>query len=315
MKSQKKKSKKTRKTKKNIRTKINTNPIITEIKCSPKTQDTKKDYTCLENETLHKLKVLWNKKHPDLEIISNDSKEIWEALNKYLNKECGNESCWLKQKFVKGKLNKELKTLFAPMSPKEWIKKPKDWLSSTDILDVMKQYEKTYKCFKFIGPTPIDFDKKQKYGECVWDEFCHFSLKKQIKDKKFKIGMIFNTDPHDKGGSHWISMFVNIKKNTIFFFDSAGDKIPKEIMKLVNRIIKQGKELDEPITFKFDQNHPVEHQYGESECGIYALYFIVHLLEDKHMEEYFKTHVITDKYITQFRKIYFNTWEESPKYI
>ena len=127
--------------------------------------------------------------------------------------------------------------------------------------------------------------------------------------------MIFNTDPHDKGGSHWISMFVNIKKNTIFFFDSAGDKIPKQIMKLVNRIIKQGKELDEPITFKFDQNHPVEHQYGESECGIYALYFIVHLLEDKHMEEYFKTHVITDKYITQFRKIYFNTWEESPKYI
>ena len=31
-----------------------------------------------------------------------------------------------------------------------------------DILDVMKQYEKAYKCFEFMGPTPIDFDTKME---------------------------------------------------------------------------------------------------------------------------------------------------------
>jgi hypothetical protein len=32
-------------------------------------------------------------------------------------------------------------------------------------MNVMKQYEKAYKCFDFIGPTPINFDKKKIYGE------------------------------------------------------------------------------------------------------------------------------------------------------
>jgi hypothetical protein len=219
---------------------------------------------------------------------------------------CNKESCWLKQKFVNGKLNSELKNSFAPVAPKEWKKNPNEWLSSTEILEVMKQFEKTYKCFDFIGPTPIDFDKHKMYGECVWEELCHFNLEEQIKNGKFKIGIIFNTDPHDKGGAHWISMFINARKGTIFFFDSAGDPAPKEVKRFAKMVKAQGAKLKTPINFVFDQNHPVEHQYGESECGIYSLYFIVHLLEDKHTEEYFKTHVLSDKYMKQFRKIYFN---------
>jgi len=77
-------------------------------------------------------------------------------------------------------------------------------------------------------------------------------------------------------------------------------------MKLVNRIIKQGKQLKIPINFKFDQNYPVEHQYGDTECGIYSLYFIAHMLEDRHDSTYFKTHKLNDKYMEQFRKVYFN---------
>ena len=223
-----------------------------------------------------------------------------------MNNVCNKESCWLKQKFVDGKLDKELTNSFAPVSPKEWKKNPNEWLSSTDILDVMKQYERAYKCFDFIGPSPIDFDTKKIYGECVWEELCHFNLEDEIKNGKFKIGVIFNTDPHNKPGSHWISLFINIKKGTIFFFDSAGDKIPKKIMNLVTRVMKQGKNLDEPINFKFDQNYPVEHQYSDTECGIYSLYFIAHMLEDKINAHYLKTHILKDKYMEKFRKVYFN---------
>jgi len=170
----------------------------------------------------------------------------------------------------------------------------------------MKQYESAYKCFDFIGPSPIDFDTKKLYGECVWDELCNFSVEQQIKNKKTKIGIIFNTDPHNKPGQHWISMFINIKKKQIFFFDSTGDSPSPEIMKLVERIKKQGLELDKKIIFKYNSNEGVEHQYGNTECGVYSLFFIVHMLEDKLTEHYLKTHILKDEYINKFRKIYFN---------
>jgi hypothetical protein len=274
------------------------------LRCSPQTAN--KKYTCLEDETLYKLKDLWNARHEDSKIESNDAKEIWTQLNGKLKGICNKESCWLKQKFVEGKLDKELHSSFAPVSPKEWSKNPNEWLSSTDILEVMKQYEIKYKCFDFIGPSPIDFDTHKLYGECVWEELCHFNIENEIKNKRFKIGMIFNLDPHYKGGSHWVSMFINIKKGTIFFFDSAGDAASSQIMKFVNMVIDQGRNLSQQINFKFDQNHPVEHQYKNTECGVYSLFFIIHMLEDKITGHYLKTHVLKDEYMQKFRKVYFN---------
>ena len=274
------------------------------LQCSPKLKQ--QDFSCYEDETLYKLRDLWNARHKDSQILTNDTREIWGLLKENMKNVCNKESCWLKQKFVEGKLNKELTTSFAPKSPKEWKKKPNAWLSSMDILEVMKQYEKIYKCFEFIGPSPIDFDVRKMYGECVWDELCNFSVAKQLKNGKTKIGIIFNTDPHNKGGEHWISMFINIKKGKIFYFDSAGDKVKPEILELVNRVIKEGNQMTPPIAFEFDQNYPVEHQYGNTECGIYGIYFIVHMLEDKITGEYLKTHILNDKYMQKFRKIYFN---------
>jgi hypothetical protein len=77
-------------------------------------------------------------------------------------------------------------------------------------------------------------------------------------------------------------------------------------MVFVNRIKEQGLALDKKIVFKFDSNEGIEHQYGNTECGIYSLYFIVHMLEDKTTEHYLKTHVLKDEYMQKFRKIYFN---------
>jgi len=160
-----------------------------------------------------------------------------------------------------------------------------------------------------MGPSPIDFDKHMLNGKCVWEELCDFNLQNQINSGKTKIGVIFNTDPHNKDGEHWISMFINIKKGNIFFFDSAGDMPPKEIQVFINKIIEQGKKLTTPIYFKSDYNYPVEHQYGNTECGIYSLFFIVHMLEDKLTGHYLKTHKLKDKYMQQFRKVYFNEEE------
>lgn len=275
------------------------------LKCGPK-RAKQLHFSCFDDKTIYKLRDLWNLRHADVKIHSNDVKEIWSILQKNMSQICNKESCWLKQQFTNGELDKELKTFFAPSSPTEWKKNPNEWLTSIDIINVMKQYEDAYKCFDFIGPTPIDFDTRLQYGECVWQELCDFNVEKQLKAGKTKIGIIFNLDPHTEDGSHWVSMFIHIKKGKgkIFFFDSVGDPAPQEVINFVKRVQKQGEQLKIPFTF--DQNHPTEHQYGDSECGIYSLYFIVHMLEDKHTTEYFKKHILSDKYMASFRKIYFN---------
>lgn len=277
------------------------------VNCSPKPKDQINDFSCFTNKALLKLRDQWNARHPDVEILSNSPKEIHDQLASFLKDVCNNEACWLKQKGAFGpNYDKELSESFAPESPPEWKKNPNEWLSSVDIMKVMKQYEKAYKCFDFIGPSPINFDTKRSHGECVWDELCKFNVKQLIEKGKFKIGIIFNTDPDDKPGEHWISMFVNLRKKKIFFFDSTGDPAPREVMKLVERIQEQGLKLNPPLKIEFDSNEGVEHQYGNTECGIYSIFFIVHMLEDKVTEHYMKTHILKDEYMENFRHVYFN---------
>ncbi len=285
---------------------LSNNVKLVKVNCSPKDKKELNDFSCYTDKSLYKLRDLWNARHPDAVIDTNDSKEIHKMLSEYLSSVCNKESCWLKQREAFGKVSSDMADSFAPESPYEWKKNPNEWLSSVDIMKVMRQYEKAYKCFDFIGPSPMDFDTKLMYGECVWEELCNFNLAEQIKKGKTKIGIIFNTDPHDKSGQHWVSMFINIKKKKIFFFDSVGDPASPEIMKLVNRIKSQGLSLKPKIKFTFDQNYPVEHQYGNTECGIYSIYFIVHMIEDKMTEHYLKTHILKDEYMQKFRKIYFN---------
>ena len=274
------------------------------LNCSPENKH--KEYTCYSDSDLDKLKEMWNIRHPDQPIITSDSKQIWQQLKEYYAYVCNKETCWVRQMTKNTKMEKELLDAFAPESPAEWNKNPNEWLSSIDILKVMNQYEKKYKCFDFLGPSPIDYDTHKLYGECVWEELCHFNLAEQIKKGHTKFGVIFNLDPHYKGGSHWVSLFINVKKKLIFYFDSAGEAIPEQIKKFVDNVIVQGNKLSVPINFKFDQNHPVEHQYGNTECGIYSLFFIVHMLEDKITGHYLKTHMLKDEYMEQFRNVFYN---------
>ena len=283
---------------KNIKTK--------NINCSPKPKDEINEYSCYTNKALFKLRDHWNARHPDVKIETNSPKEIHNLLKLYLKDICNNEACWLKQKGAFGNLESDLADSFAPESPPEWKKNPNEWLSSIDIMKVMKQYEKAYKCFDFIGPSPINFDTKKIYGECVWEELCKFNLKNLIRKGKTKIGIIFNTDPDYKPGQHWISMFINIKKKRIFFFDSTGDPAPKQVLELVKRIKQEGIKLKKPIRFVFDSNKGIEHQYGNTECGMYCIYFIVNMLEDKLTSHYIKNHILKDEYMEKFRKIFFN---------
>lgn len=271
--------------------------------CSPSSD--KKAYTCYTDEALDRMKGLWNARHPDVPIKASDSEGIWRALRDNMSEVCSMETCWLRQRFMENKLTADLTTYtFAPRAPKVWHKNINEWLTSVDIDKVMKQYEKKYKHFSFIGPSPIDFDARVLYDECVWSELCNFDLAKMIRRGKTKIGIVFNEDPHYMDGSHWISLFIDIPKRYIFFFDSNGDRVPKEVKALVDRIIDQAARLNIDLTFK--QNHPKTHQEGDTECGMYSLYLMIQLVTGQKTPEYFMKHKVTDKEMENLRRRYFN---------
>ena len=171
----------------------------------------------------------------------------------------------------------------------------------------MKQYEKSYPEFVFLGPSPIDYaEKSSKFSDrCVWEELCKFDLGKLIKEHKTKIGIVFNLDKHDQPGSHWVAMYVDIRKKMIYFFDSTGASIPKYLNKLVNTFMEQGKKYN--ILFKFQQNHPKEHQRGGTECGIYVLYFIVNMIHHGNFKKFNSSDTtIPDKMMQNLRNHFFN---------
>ena len=273
-------------------------------KCAPKTDTAVKNkFSCYTRSSLHKLKELWNARHQDNPIKSNDSLEIWKALKYGLSRSCKRESCWLKQKIFQHGLTNEMKNYtFAPKPPKEWVKKPYEWLTSVELTNIMKQYENTYKCFEFMGPAPADAESHKMFGECVWEDICQFDIIDLIRRGKRKIGIIFNLDPHYLEGSHWIAVFIDISKGAIYYFDSYGETPPKRVKKFMERIRKQSKKLKNPL--KIIQNKR-RHQYSESECGMYCLYVIIQLLKGKDFNELTKTR-IPDKFIKKLRKTYFN---------
>ncbi len=300
-KQKKQKSPKKQKNLKNKTFKKNWNKSI----CHPKQKNKE---TCLTSGALKKLKKKWNIRKPNDPIKTNNPKKIWEFFKNRYSNSCDNEKCWLKQNALEDGISKsELNSLYAPTHPASWKKNKNEWLSNYDIERVMKQYEDTFDYFAFIGATPIDFDFRKADGKCVWDELCNFKLEDYIKKNKRKIGIIFNTDNHDEDGAHWISMFIDINKIDpyIFFFDSTGDPIPNEIKKLQDRIVDQGKELG--IDFKLENTTKIKHQKKDTECGIYSLYLLINLIENKKNIEDFKNNIISDEDMEPFRKIYFNS--------
>ena len=88
----------------------------------------------------------------------------------------------------------------------------------------------------------------------------------------------------------------------MYYFDSVGSKPPKEIYDLVDKLQKQHHSI-KGNTIDFIYND-IQHQRGNTECGIYCLHFLETMLKGKNFEDYIKTKN-NDKYIEKFRNYYF----------
>jgi hypothetical protein len=148
--------------------------------------------------------------------------------------------------------------------------------------------------------------------------------------------MVINLDEHDKSGSHWVALYTDLKKNQVYFFDSFGKKPGKKIKKFINKIIsylyykkynnniKIGGMLSDikKLTDKnirtelknqlfnkltgFDIRYNTkQHQFGNSECGVYSINFILRLIKGDETFDDITNNITKDDKINECRKEYF----------
>tara|TARA_Y100000389_G_scaffold162553_1_gene165388 strand:+ start:2808 stop:3701 length:894 start_codon:yes stop_codon:yes gene_type:complete len=278
--------------------------------CSPKNSNN--TISCIDDDLLIKIANILNKFHKS-NIKTSNKKTLHKQISDKLSKmsKCESESCWVSINEIIEHLSScelsRFKNSFRPCMPKSWNKDRRALTSTTDLEKVLKQYEDCYSKFTSYGALPLDFDLKRN-GDCVSGDLCNIDLNEHFRNNKTSMGFIFNYDEHDEPGSHWVSMYVDLLPNnnrdnpTIYFFDSVGDKPPKEIKRLIKNISNQYKDIkDEKIDYLYND---IQHQQDDSECGIYCLHFITRMLNGMDFDKYINK-IKDDDYINKYRDFYY----------
>lgn len=273
--------------------------------------------TCFTLDDLVLIAKSYNDLHSNDKItIKNDKKYLLKKLTQKMdnNYNCNEDQvCWINTKVVKNIDNPELsKFTFRPNGPK----KQYEWLSTSDINNVMIQYEKKYNDFKFFGAVPYDFE------ELPGLEVYNLDMDSLINNKKYKFGLVINLDEHDKSGSHWVGLYTDLKKDQIFFFDSFAKKPGRRIRQFTTKVLTYmyNKKFNENLTTDqfldlAQKNHKkidmfdvkynkVQHQFKNSECGVYSMNFIIRLLNGETFEG-ITENITKDAEMNSCRNVYF----------
>jgi len=252
------------------------------------------DKTCFTTKSLKSIARKLNKKNVRKIKLDGGKAKLIKDISKSLSCKGGLDFCVLKKEKELKDFRDELASTFKPKRPqgekKYW------WLSNLDIDKVMRQYMKKHKNFLFFGAVPIDFNE-------IYMEIANINLKSLKKKGKTKLGFVFNLDASDESGSHWVSMFVDLENGTVCFFDSASpNTVPKEVMKLIRKLVKQAKLMKVPLKFVTNKN---QHQTSYTECGMFSLWFIISRLKGKSCTHLFENNTSRDEAMKSLRDNYF----------
>ena len=273
------------------------NNIFNNSPCAPHKESSK--ISCFSLNSLKKMaqelkkhKIIKNKN-----ILKLKKKELWNLIrDSFANKCNNNEQCWIEQDKIKKMGDKEiLEETFRPEFPNEWKTNKFAWLSSVDILKVMKQLENANDDFIFFGPVPSDCPQKIN---CELSKLNPLALNKEGINK---IGIVYNLDISTGPGTHWTAVYIDIPKNEIDYFDSYGDKPTWLIQKFMEKIGKKFLKNNRKPYLIYNDNRK---QYGNSECGVFSMYFIIKRLLGDSMYKISKEKM-TDKKMNNLRKILF----------
>ena len=247
-------------------------------------------------DEIENLRKVYNSEHPkEIPIEAGDSADVWKNLRARFHSKCraGRSEC-----VIAHMINR-------PKAPDAWINNPTEWLSSTDIESVEKQFEKLFPHYVFLGCIPIDFDLKSETGKCLVDALCSTNLRELYRKGKTQIGIVFNTDVSTGPGEHWISLFCDIRPELetprVTYFDSYSRKPEAQIQKLMKRW------RDEWATTGVHDNemdttyNTTRHQFKDTECGMYSLLFHYACLIQLPLGE-----KIPDAVVESFRHLFFS---------
>jgi hypothetical protein len=222
-----------------------------------------------DDQEIARLCTVYNRDHPRETPIActKSSSHVWHELQTRLAAKCstGRAECIVSS------------LLRRPRAPKEWSLNREEWLSSDDIDAVEANYEDVFADYAFIGSVPMDFDLQNETRKCLVSTLCSLKLPSMVKKGKERIGIVINTDPHDGPGQHWVAVFCDIRSELeyprVTYFDSYADSPEPEIKTLMTRWAEQWDATGvhpKPMKLTFNSTR---HQYKDSECGMYCLYF------------------------------------------
>lgn len=230
--------------------------------------------------------------------IEPDKSYLLKELHSRFQMVCnGADICLTKQNFmneiVKEMREDILNDTFRPNGPDD----SKAWLSTAHINEIMQQYEKVYPDFKFLGAVPSD---------CSDLTFCSLyklDFHQYQKQSINKLGIIFNLDQHWQPGSHWVALYIDIKKGEIYFCDSMGHKPLTKIVTIIKQFQAYCKQhLEKEAIYEYNKT---AYQTDGSECGIYACNFIIRKLAGETFDN-IVSHPLTFSQINSCRNVYFS---------
>lgn len=243
-------------------------------------------------------------------IDSNDSLKILNELKEKLD--CKNDLCIIKKKFVEKIKNKKI--LYQKFKPEGPLKN--EWLSNWDIDQNMLRFQNYYHSLLYTGTVSIDFDQSKMFHiyNNVFNDKSNYNLScfyyftnectYNINNKINCIATIYNTSKRSEPGQHWIATFVKKMPNNeikMYFFDSVGIKPPREInrfFKILEKKLFYNNKIDKQYNY-------LQHQYKNSECGVYCIDFIDYITENPNAFKEYITKKTKDDVIQKKRKNYF----------
>lgn len=221
-----------------------------------------------DDKEVENLRKVYNKEHDrEIPIPKGKANTVWKNIESRLHAECdtGAAECIINSMLMK------------PKAPESWKTNPEEWLSSVDIDSVEKQFAKLFPDYYYVGTVPIDFNKHSETGTCLVDSLCSLNIEGLYQKGYRRIGIVFNTDVSTGPGQHWIALYCDIRPELVFprvtFFDSYAERPSKEIINLMKRwkITWDATNIhSKPMATTYNKTR---HQYENSECGMYCLYF------------------------------------------
>lgn len=195
----------------------------------------------------------------------------------------------------------------------------KELISNYNIDEVLQRWAKEFGSFFNCPFAMIDFDIRPQFQLGMIDmgqvhkghtsqKLFSFPHPRTVRRKCDTFGCVLNTDVSTGMGKHWVCVFVDMraKEWTVEYFNSSGRAPPREVTVWMERTANELRSVKAGQTVSTKVVTDVTHQKGDTECGLYSLYYIRSRLEGVPWAK-FKEWNIPDDLMTEFRTHLFSS--------